>query len=142
MKSILAATASVILISAAAFAPAQAQDQYRGDRADRGDRTRVVIVHKAPPAPRHESIPAARRGYDWVPGYWDWNGRRHVWVSGHWERDRPGYVYSRAEWKRDRNGWYLDQGGWRHSERVARRDRDGDGVPNRHDSRPNNPYRH
>ena len=133
MKSILAATAAV-LIGTAAFAPAQA---------DAAIRTEIVVVHKAPPAPRHEAVPAARRGYDWVPGYWDWNGRRHVWVSGHWERDRPGYAYQRPEWRRDAKGWYLERGGWRHGERVAaRRDRDGDGVPNRYDQRPRNPNRY
>ena len=132
MKRILTAVAAAV-ISTAAFTPV-AQAQHT--------RTEVIVVQKAPPPLRREAVPAARRGYEWVPGYWNWNGRRHVWVSGHWERDRPGYVYSRAEWKRDANGWYLDQGGWRHAERVARRDRDGDGVPNRHDSRPNNPYRY
>ena len=133
MKSILAATAAV-LIGTAAFAPAQA---------DAAIRTEVIVVHKAPPPLRHESIPAARRGHEWVPGYWDWNGRRHVWVSGHWERDRPGYAYQRPEWRRDAKGWYLERGGWRHGERVAaRRDRDGDGVPNRYDQRPRNPNRY
>ena len=96
-----------------------------------------------PRGARHEAVPGARRGYDWVPGYWDWNGRRHVWVSGHWERDRPGYAYQRPEWRRDAKGWYLERGGWRHGERVAaRRDRDGDGVPNRYDQRPRNPNRY
>jgi hypothetical protein len=133
MKSILAATAAV-LIGAAAFAPAQADAAIRAE---------VVIAHKAPPAPLREAVPAARRGCDWVPGYWDWNGRRHVWVAGHFERVRPGYAYQRPEWRHDRQGWHLDRGGWRHGERVAaRRDRDGDGVPNRFDDRPRDPYRH
>lgn len=135
MKSLIAATAAV-LIGTAAFAPVQAQAQTRMH-------TEVVVVHKAPPAPRHEVMPAARRGYDWVPGYWNWNGRRHVWVSGHWERNRPGYAWQPAQWRRDGNGWHLERGHWRHLERVtARRDRDGDGVPNRYDERPRNPYRH
>ncbi|MEW6761374.1 MAG: YXWGXW repeat-containing protein [Pseudomonadota bacterium] len=133
MKSILAATAAV-LISTAAFAPVQAQAQGR---------TEVIVVHKAPPPLRHESIPAARRGYEWVPGYWSWNGRRYVWERGHYEKVRAGYVYHRPEWRQDRNGWYLDRGGWvREDRRMARRDRDGDGVPNRHDARPNNPNRY
>ncbi len=133
MKSILAATAAV-LISAAAFAPAQAQAQGR---------TEVIVVHKAPPAPMREAIPAARRGHEWVPGYWSWNGRRYVWERGHYERVRAGYVYHRPEWRQDRNGWYLERGGWvRDDHRMARRDRDGDGVPNRHDARPNNPNRY
>ena len=133
MKSILAATAAV-LISAAAFAPVQAQAQGR---------TEVIVVHKAPPAPMREAIPAARRGYEWVPGYWSWNGRRYTWERGHYEKVRAGYVYNRPEWRQDRNGWYMERGGWvRQVHRMARRDRDGDGVPNRYDERPNNPNRH
>jgi len=133
MKAILTATAAA-LIATASFAPAQAQPHH--PRAD------VIIIKKAPPAPRHESVPKARRGYDWVPGYWNWSGRRHEWVAGHWEKVRPGYAYQRATWRQDRNGWHLDRGGWRAERQAAvRRDRDGDGVPNRYDERPNNPYR-
>ena len=144
-------TAAAVAISTAAFVPAQAQAQPHA-------RTEIIVVHKAPPALRHEPMPAARRGFEWVPGYWDWNGRRYTWVSGHYEKIRPGYVYSRPEWRRDRNGWVLERGGWRHGERVARvtrpgdrdrdgvpnrfdRDRDNDGVVNRFDRAPNNPYR-
>jgi hypothetical protein len=91
-----------------------------------------------------------------VPGYWSWNGRRYVWERGHYERVRAGYVYQQPVWRQDRNGWYLDRGGWiRADHRMARRDRDGDGIrngrdrdrdgdgiPNRHDARPNNPNRY
>lgn len=132
MKAILTATAAA-LIATASFAPAQAQPHH--PRAD------VIIIKKAPPAPRHEAMPKARRGYDWVPGYWNWNGRRHEWVAGHWEKLRPGYVYQRANWHHDRDGWHLERGGWRAERHAALRDRDRDGVPNRYDSRPNNPYR-
>lgn len=137
MKAILTATAAA-LIATASFAPAQAQPHH--PRAD------VIIIKKAPPAPRHESVPKARRGYDWVPGYWNWSGRRHEWVAGHWEKVRPGYAYQRAQWRQDRNGWQLDRGGWRQEVRGRdngpRGDRDRDGVPNRHDDRPNNPNRY
>ncbi|VXB33338.1 YXWGXW repeat-containing protein [Massilia sp. 9I] len=134
MKSILAATAAV-LISTAAFAPVQAQAQGR---------TEVIVVRQAPPPMRNEAIPAARRGYEWVPGYWSYNGRRYVWERGHYEKVRAGYVYNRPEWRQDRNGWYFERGGWvrDRDHRMARRDRDGDGVPNRYDERPNNPNRH
>jgi len=132
MKAILTATAAA-LIATASFAPVQAQPHH--PRAD------VIIIKQAPPALRHESVPKARRGYDWAPGYWNWNGRRHEWVAGHWEKVRPGYAYQRAAWRQDRDGWHLDRGGWRDNRQATRRDRDGDGVPNRHDSRPNNPYR-
>jgi hypothetical protein len=129
-KTILAAAAA-LLIGSAAFAPIQAFA-----------RDSVVVVRTAPPAPRHESVPQARRGYEWVPGYWNWNGRRHVWTRGHWERARRGYVYHQPEWRQDGDSWRMNRGGWQRGERAdGRSDRDRDGVPNRYDARPNNPNR-
>jgi hypothetical protein len=129
-KTILAA-ATAMLIGAAAFAPVQAIA-----------RDNVVVVRTAPPPPRHESVPHARRGYEWVPGYWNWTGRRHVWTSGHWERARAGYVYHRPEWVQDGERWHMNRGGWQRGERAdGCSDRDHDGVPNRDDARPNNPNR-
>ena len=132
MKRILFTVAAAV-ISTAAFAPV-AQAQHT--------RTEVIVVQKAPPALRREAVPAARRGYEWVPGYWNWNGRRYTWVGGHYEKVRAGSVYARPEWRRNGNGWELDRGGWRSGDRAVRRDRDGDGVPNRADARPNNPNRY
>ncbi|MEN3296124.1 MAG: hypothetical protein V7642_5377 [Burkholderiales bacterium] len=146
MKRILITVAAAV-ISTVAFAPV-AQAQHT--------RTEVIVVQKAPPPLRREAVPAARRGYEWIPGYWNWNGRRYTWVKGHHERVRAGYVYNRAEWRRDGNGgWVLDRGGWRTGPRGDRdrdgipnyadrpnRDRDGDGVRNRDDARPDNPNRY
>jgi hypothetical protein len=95
----------------------------------------VVIVRRAPPEPRSEPVPAARRGYVWAPGYWDWKGRKHVWVKGHYVRERRGYAYREPRWEERDGRWQLQRGGWR------RGDRDGDGVPNSVDRRPNNPNR-
>lgn len=93
-----------------------------------------VWVQVAPPPPRHEVVPPPRHGHVWAPGHWEWNGRRHVWVPGSWLRARPGHRYHPSAWV-ERNGrWYFQPPGWR-------RDRDGDGVPNRYDRRPNDPYR-
>ena len=142
MKKILFTVAAAV-ISTAAFAPvAQAQHP----------RTEVIVVQKAPPAMRREAVPAARRGYEWIPGYWNWTGRRYTWVKGHYERVRHGYVYARPEWRRSDNGWVMERGGWRDGPRRDRdgdgvanrvdRDRDGDGVRNRDDARPNNPNRY
>ena len=91
-----------------------------------------VYVSVAPPPLRAEVVPAARPGYVWAPGYWNWNGRRHVWSGGTWVRERRGYAYHRREWVQNDGRWVMRGGGW---------DRDGDGVPNRYDHRPNNPYR-
>ena len=113
---IAAATASLAVIAPAALA------------AD-------VFVRVAPPAPRNEVVPAARRGYVWTPGYWNWNGRRYVWTRGAWARERRGYVYSAPAWEQDGDRWHLRRGAW------GRGDRDHDGIPNRVDNHPNNPRR-
>ena len=139
-KTILAA----LLVTSAAFTlPASAE----------------IYVNIAPPAPRHEYVPAPRAGYVWVPGYWDWRGNRHVWVRGHYERERAGYYWHPNRWVEVDGRWVLKRGRW-DRERYAEygygrgndrdrdgipnrydRDRDNDGVPNRYDERPNNPYR-
>jgi hypothetical protein len=130
-KTILA-SAAALLIGTAAFVPVQAIA-----------RETVVVVRTAPPPLRHESVPQARRGYVWAPGYWNWNGRRYVWTRGHWERERRGYVYNRPQWRQDGDRWRMEPGGWQRGERAdGRSDRDRDGVPNRDDARPNNPNRH
>lgn len=97
----------------------------------------VILVQKAPPEPRSERIPPARRGYVWAPGHWDWRGNRHVWVGGKWMRDRKGYVYNPPEWRERDGRWEMRRSEWRR----GNRDNDGDGVRNRDDARPNNPNR-
>ena len=52
-----------------------------------------IYVNTAPPPPRHERVPDHRSGYVWAPGYWNWQGNRHVWVKGHWVKERHGYSY-------------------------------------------------
>ena len=94
-----------------------------------------VIVRVAPPAPRVEVVPAARAGYVWAPGYWNWRGHRYVWVRGHWERARRGFVYREPRWEQRGDRWYLDRGAW------ARGDRDRDGIPNALDRHPDDPRR-
>jgi len=48
----------------------------------------------------------------------------YTWQAGHWEWKHQHHVWTRGSWVR------------------GKRDRDGDGVPNRADARPNNPNRH
>ena len=106
-----------LLAAAAAFSlPAEARVDF--------------YVNFAPPPLRYEILPAARPGYVWIPGYWDWRHGRYLWVAGHWSRHRPGYYYQPVRWVH-RGGHYYRQGGWR--------DSDWDGVPNRYDRRPHNP---
>jgi len=66
-------------------------------------------------------------------------------------QERPVYVQSRPVYQQHRPYYgereyrreWRDERGSRHGHGrySSRRDRDGDGVPNRYDSRPNNPYR-
>ena len=140
MKRIFIAVAA-IAIGAAVFVPASAIARSEVS----------IVIGSEPPPLRYEVVPKPRRGHEWVPGYWNWNGRRHHWVAGHWERVRPGYMYRHPEWRQHDGGWRLDRGGWSRGGRGDRdrdgvpnrydRDRDGDGVPNRYDRRPDNPYR-
>lgn len=95
-----------------------------------------VVVEIAPPPLRAERVPSPRRGYVWVPGHWDWNGHRHVWVKGVWFAARPGYRYAHPTWVERDGRWHLERGRW------MRGDRDGDGVPDRQDRRPDDPRRY
>ena len=93
-----------------------------------------VFVHFDPPAVRYEPVPVHRVGYHWVPGFWDYRRHGYVWVPGHYIRKRPGHYYTQPAWVDSPRGHYMRGGGWR--------DADGDGVPNRYDRRPHNPYRY
>ena len=95
----------------------------------------IIIVREAPPAPRAERVPQARRGYVWAPGHWQWKQGKHAWVRGTWVRERRGYTYNAPRWEERDGRWQMQQGNW------SRRDRDGDGVRNRDDARPDNPNR-
>ncbi len=97
----------------------------------------IVIVREAPPPPRAERAMEPRRGKVWVAGHWDWNGNRHVWVRGKYVNVRRGYYYAEPRWEERDGRWALTRGNWQRGQR----DRDGDGVPNRMDDRPNNPNR-
>lgn len=113
-----------------------------------------LFVGVAPPAPLVERMPPPRLGYVWAPGHWEWNGRRHVWLAGYWVAERPGYAYSAPVWVRREGGWYLQPERWMPARGYERRvvevprhdwgyrDRDHDGVPDRYDRRPDDPYRH
>lgn len=130
------AAASLTLLSLLATVPAQAAPYatvviQTGQPAPVYTQSRPIYL-PAPPPPRYEAVPRARRGQAWVEGHWEWQGRRHVWKQGHWVQARRGHHYRQPQWVQDNGRWQMQGGRW---------DRDGDGVPNRHDRRPNNPYR-
>jgi hypothetical protein len=108
----------------------------------------TIVVREAPPAPRVERVPHARRGYVWAPGHWEYRHNRYVWTRGTWIRERHGYAYNAPTWVQRDGSWVMERGGWRRGDRDGDgvrngrdHDRDGDGVPNRMDDRPNNPNR-
>jgi hypothetical protein len=130
------AAVSIALLSLGAATVAQAQTSatvvIQSGSPHYGPAPVQVQYHRAPPPPRHEAVPRPRRGMAWVPGHWEWRGHRHVWMQGHWVKARPGYHYREPRWVEHGGRWNMQPGGW---------DRDGDGVPNRYDRRPDNPYR-
>ncbi|MEO8671692.1 MAG: YXWGXW repeat-containing protein [Tahibacter sp.] len=71
-----------------------------------------VDVRVAPPALRAERVPSLHRGYVWVPGYWRWNGHRHVWVAGYRLRERSGRHYFPARWEQRGPAWHFHPGYW------------------------------
>jgi len=72
-----------------------------------------VGVQVAPPAPVYEPLPPPRVGWVWAPGYWRWNGYRHVWIGGRYIRARPGYRYYPPRWEHGPRGdWRFREYGW------------------------------
>jgi hypothetical protein len=71
-----------------------------------------VDIDVAPPVARVEVVPAPRRGYTWAPGYWNWQGHRHVWVGGRWMHDRHGHHWVNDNWEQRNGHWHYDKGHW------------------------------
>jgi len=72
-----------------------------------------VDIRITPPPPHVEIVPGPRPGYVWAPGYWRWNGHRHIWVRGGWIRERHGWRWEPQHWVQTPNGrWHFVQGRW------------------------------
>lgn len=91
-----------------------------------------VHLNIGPPALRYEAVPQPRSGHVWSSGHWQHDGSQYVWAPGNWQASRPGHVYNQPRW--------VERGG-RWNYQASRWDRDGDGVPDRNDSRPHDPTR-
>jgi hypothetical protein len=75
-----------------------------------------VDITIAPPAPRVVVAPPPRAGYVWAPGYWRWDGGRHVWVDGRWMRARRNFHWMPEHWDEGRHGHYhFVPGHWAHN---------------------------
>lgn len=75
----------------------------------------VVIVgpNTAPPPIRVENPGAARSGYIWVQGNWQWTNGQYEWVPGHWERQKAGYQWYDGRWEAQGSSWVWIAGEWR-----------------------------
>lgn len=107
-------------------APVRVQHRYY-EESDRYNRY-------APPPPRRERIPHAKRGYVWQPGHWVWQGNRHAWMDGQWLRARQGYVYLPTAWVERDGRYHYRESRWERSA-YLRRDRDHDGMDDRRERR-------
>ncbi len=88
-----------LLLAASAFAaPAYAQIS--------------VNINIAPPPPQYEVVPTVPAGYVWAPGYWGWNGDRHVWVRGRAIVQREGYRWEPDRWEQRDRTYYRAEGRW------------------------------
>jgi hypothetical protein len=76
-----------------------------------------VVIGTAPPPIRVEVAPRPRAGYLWAPGYWSWDGHRHVWHAGYWEAERPGQHFVPANWVNTPRGWRFVPAHWEHFDR-------------------------
>jgi hypothetical protein len=76
----------------------------------------VVAVEEnvtvAPPPPIVEVRPAQPPGAVWIPGYWNWNGSRHVWVGGRWSAAKAGMRWEPDHWVHDGARWRRVPGRW------------------------------
>lgn len=66
----------------------------------------------APPPLRTENYGAARAGFIWVTGRWDWRGGKWEWVAGHWERERANSVWIPGRWELQGNYYVWIDGRW------------------------------
>jgi len=71
-----------------------------------------IEVQIAPPPPPAVVVPPPRVGFVWAPGYWQWNGQRHVWVEGRWLRTRPGFHWVPEHWAGRRGHYRFVSGHW------------------------------
>jgi hypothetical protein len=71
-----------------------------------------INIGVAPPAPQYEVVPSIAPGYIWAPGYWAWNGDRHIWMRGRPILQRTGYRWEPDRWEQRGNGYYRHEGRW------------------------------
>ncbi len=71
-----------------------------------------VNINLAPPAPQYEVVPTIQPGYVWAPGYWGWNGDRHIWVRGRTIVQREGFLWAPDRWEQRDRTFFRTAGHW------------------------------
>ena len=66
---------------------------------------------EAPPPPRLEKQ-AARQGFVWITGRWEWKRGKWQWLGGHWERERAGKQWREGKWDQKDDHWVFVDGEW------------------------------
>jgi WXXGXW repeat (2 copies) len=107
----LSSAAFALMVLAAASAPSAFADSI-DLHVNTGNVSVGIDIGTPPPAPIVETVPVARPGYVWTPGFWSWEGRRHVWVRGAWQKERPGYAFVPGKWEQRGNSWHFEPGRW------------------------------
>jgi hypothetical protein len=72
----------------------------------------VLEIEVAPPPARVVEVPSPRAGFVWAPGYYRWDGHRHVWVDGHWLRERHGFHWVPERWEQRHGRYRFEPGHW------------------------------
>jgi hypothetical protein len=75
-----------------------------------------IEIEIAPPAPRVVEVPPPRPGFVWAPGYYRWDGHRHVWVDGHFMRERRGAHWVPEHWDEHHGRYRFAPGRWEREE--------------------------
>jgi hypothetical protein len=75
---------------------------------------REVVVTEAPPTARvEEPVPSPGPDYEWIAGFWSWDGR-WVWNPGTWTaRPHAKAVYEPGHWAHRGTGYVWIEGHWR-----------------------------
>ena len=72
----------------------------------------TIEIGVAPPPPRVVRAPPPRPGFVWAPGYYRWDGHRHVWVDGHFIRERRGSHWVPERWVEHHGRYRFVPGHW------------------------------
>ena len=67
---------------------------------------------RQPPPPPREEREAARAGFVWIPGRWDWKAKNWVWLPGRFEAERPGKRWRAAGWEQRDGAYVVVEGDW------------------------------